>query len=252
MTSSISSLPAIDVTMGGHINTNELTTMAGNAMESAHKDGLRKRTMSTEWSGSSMTELMNMSIRCAKGEVNTPWPSVKEIVNDGLRQCDNIGMFGQVASNNLAVMSERVHELNEDISEIEAKVANEEIEVGRLRKLVECERSIVDQRKQLEGICSVLLQLPSKESLLDTMKQLDMECDRIDAEFDALQNHSDVLAKELNLLLHCSQSVERAANQLNGRQTGDDDRLVGGRVGHDAVDSAKSKAMDKDVMDTST
>lgn len=249
--------------MGGHINTSELTTMTSNAMESAHKDGLRKRTMSTELSGSNMTELMNMSIRCAKGEVNTPWTTLKESVNDGLRQCDQIGMFAQVASNNLAVMSERVHELNEDISEIEAKVATEEIEVERLRKLVECERNIVDQRKQLEGICSVLLQLPSKESLLDTMKQLNTECDQIDAEFNALQNHSDVLAKELNLLLHCSQSVERAANQLNRRQTadddrvvggptGDDDRAVGGRTGDDALDSAKSKGTDTDAMDTST
>lgn len=185
-------------------------------IEAARSEGARKRVLSREWCGDSLLDLVSAVSAIA----TLPNEAKEEVYQNHLAQalssCDHLSIAGEVAANSIQVIAEERLQLAKEMADIDASVAREEVEVQRLRKLLQRERRVVDHRKQLEGLASVLLTLPPLPEFSERLATAQTNSTAVDQQIRQLEAEKEVLAKELCLLIHCASSAEESAKRLAG------------------------------------
>lgn len=184
------------------------------AMEVARREGTRKRVLSCEWCGQSVSDLVSTVCALATQPTKTSTQAYQEQVASALSLCDNLSTAGEVAANSIQVIADERLQLAGETADIDASVAREEVEVQRLRKLLRRERRVVDHRKQLEGVASMLLTLPPRPSFVQRLAQAKTASASVEESIKLLETERDQLGKELRLLIHCAASVEDSAKRV--------------------------------------
>lgn len=161
-----------------------------------------------------MSDLLTTVGTIASLPQETPTPNYQVRLSEVLCICDSLLMAGEVAATSIQIIADERLQLAKHTADTDASVAREEVEVQRLRKLLERERRVVDHRKQLDALANIILQYPTRAQFSHRFERAGLAAANVDRHIDGLQHVRDGLSKELSLLLACAAGVQTSANQM--------------------------------------
>lgn len=174
-------------------------------------------------------------------------------MSDILSKLDGIAVSNEIISEYIEVMDSERSELSNEISSITESITDEELKVKELRQTLRNERKVVDQRLQLEGVAKTLLKLPKQDTTKVQIDQLNEQLGGINENIKCLQNEKVKLAKELNLLLHCTKNISQSGSIIHRNLGIASDVSTSSQQATASTKKKKTsdKDKDKDAMDTS-
>lgn len=208
--------------------------MGVSEMDAMRHEAMRKRLLSQQWAS---TTIENLTNNVAKLHAQSPTASenYSSSVETILSQLDTLSAAAEAAAASADVLTVEREEVARETESIAAQVTKEEQEVMALRKMLEKERKLRNQRKQHDALAGVILAWPDMEQGKTDLKEAEKERMLVGKEIEELTKAKELVSKELRLLVHCATGLEVSAGRLSG--------LVG--EGGDGI------ADDGDTMDTS-
>lgn len=184
-------------------------------MGALRAEAVRKRVLQQEWAGSAVKDLTK-AVAHLHG-LSPQAVTQKEhagLIEHILCLCDQISVAAEVATASIHIAANERLELAEEISGIDAEIAREEAEVGRLRKVLEKERKQAERRAQYDALVKVILEEPEPELSQKQLDEAKEEFDRVEKELARVEEIKETMSKELSLFLHCASNLESFSTQF--------------------------------------
>lgn len=184
-------------------------------IDALRTEAVRKRVLQQEWAGSVMRDLTKAVTRLHSQSPQAVTP--KEYGNQVeqiLSLCDHLSVAAEVATASIHVAGNERLELAMEMAGIEADIAREEAEVGRLRKVLEKERKQAERRAQYEALAKVILAEPEPEVSQRQLDEAKAEFDKVGRELAKVEEVKETMSKELALFLHCASNLESCSTQF--------------------------------------
>lgn len=205
-------------------------------IDTVRREATRKRLLSQEWAGNSLHELVTTVSTLATLKPDASTTLYQTHLGDALSLCDLMGMAAETAATSIQIIADERLQLAKHTADTDACVAREEVEVQRLRKLLERERRVVDHRKQLDALANVILEYPTRAKFARRLEHAHTAARNVDRHIHQIADVRSILSKDLTLLFSCASSVHHSAKQFSHlvndkaqqrASQGDDDDIAG-------------------------
>lgn len=178
-------------------------------IDAVRRAAIRKRVLAEEWAGPALRDLTKAVARMHTQAPNTITRTEYAVLAEGiLCLCDQIGVAADVAAASIHVAGNERFELATEMADIEAEVRHEELEVERLRKVLDRERRQAERRKQYEALANIILKEPEPAESQKRLDEANQELAEVEKEIAQIEEMKDAMSKELSLFLNCASHLD--------------------------------------------
>lgn len=203
-------------------------------IDAVRQEAVRKRLVSREWAANTLQDLTKALCDIHALASDVPSAAFEPKLADVLNLLDALKSSSETAAASVSIMTLERQQLASETAVIESEVAQAEIDVKHLRKVLEREKRQQDRRKQYEAVAKLILEWPECEQSRVLVQEAKKEENQVVGEIHELEGVKETLSKEMCLLLHCAAGLERSSE------------VLATLVGADDI-----QATDEDAMDTS-